>query len=61
MKKGLALFATHVSVCIAENESNGCEKVAFARTVTADDDIVLGGERLDDRLILVAVKRTPSH
>ena len=60
MKKSLSLFATHVSVGIAEDESNGREEVAFARTIAADNDIVLGGERFDDRLILVAVGNKPS-
>lgn len=44
-----------MGVGIAEYEPNGREEVTFAGTIAADDDIVFGGEWLDDRLILVAV------
>lgn len=55
MKKSLSLLATHLCVCITQNETNGGEKVTLARTVTADDDIVLGREGFNDRLVLVAM------
>lgn len=54
MQQGLSLFATHLGVGIAEDESDGGEEVALAGTIAADDDIVLGREGLDDGLVLVA-------
>lgn len=55
MKKSLSLLATHLCVCIAQNETNSGEKVTLARTVTADDDIVFGREGFNDCLILVTI------
>lgn len=43
-----------MSVGIAEDKSNRREEVAFAGAVSTDNDIVLGRERFDDRLVLVA-------
>lgn len=54
VQKSLPLLTAEVSVCITQNETNGGEEVTFAGTIPADDDIVLGGERLNDCLILVA-------
>jgi hypothetical protein len=55
MKKSLPLLATHLRVCIAQNETNGGEKVTLARTVTADDDIVFGRKGFNDGLVLVTM------
>lgn len=55
MKKSLSLLATHLRVCIAQNEPNSGEKVTLARTVTANDDIVFGREGFNDRLVLVTM------
>ena len=40
---------------IAQDKSNGGEEVTLARSVAADDNIMLGREGLDDGLVLVAV------
>lgn len=66
MKKSLSLFATHLCVCIAQDESDGGEEVALSGAIATDYDIVLGRERLNDGLVLVAVgascqKRNPRH
>lgn len=58
MKESLSLFSTHMSVGITENKTDGGEEVAFPGSIAADDDIVLGREWLDDRLILIAVSNT---
>lgn len=55
MEKSLAFLATHLGVGIAENEADGGEEVALARSISADDDIGTGGEGLNDGLVLVAV------
>jgi len=55
VKKSLSLFATHLRVCIAQDESDGGEEVALAGTIATDNDIMLGRERLNDGLVLVAV------
>lgn len=54
MEKTLALFTAHLRVCIAEDEANRREEVTLSRSITADDDVCLGGEGLNDRLVLVA-------
>ena len=54
MKQGLSLFATHLSVGIAQDEADGGEEVALARAIATDDDIAVGREGLDLHLILVA-------
>jgi hypothetical protein len=46
-----------VGVRIAQNETNGSEKVALAGAIATDNYIVLWGEWFDDGLILVAVDR----
>ena len=55
MKQSLSLFSTHVSVSITEDETNGSEEVAFPGSIATDNDIVLGREWLDYRLIFVTV------
>lgn len=55
MKQSLSLFSTHVSVSITKDETNGSEEVAFPGSIATDNDIVLGREWLDYRLIFVAV------
>jgi hypothetical protein len=54
VKKRLSLFATHLSICIAEDESDGGKEVTLARTIATNDDICLRGEGFDNRLFLVA-------
>lgn len=54
MQKGLSLLSTQVSVGIAENEPNGREEITFTGTIAANDHVVFGRKRLDDRLVLVA-------
>ena len=49
-----------MSVGIAENEANGREEVTLPGTIAADNDVVFGGEWLDDRLIFVAGCRAES-
>ena len=43
-----------MGVGITQDKANCCEKVTLAGTITPNDDIVFGGKRLDDCLILVA-------
>lgn len=57
MKKGLAFLSAQVGVSIAEDETNGRKEVTLSGAITTNDDIVLRGEWLDDRLVLVAVRR----
>lgn len=54
MEKTLALFTAHLRVCIAEDEANRREEVTLSRSITADNDVRLGGKGLNDRLVLVA-------
>ena len=56
MKESLALLATHLRICIAEDESNGGEEIAFAGSIATDDHIVAGRERFYHSLVLVAVE-----
>jgi hypothetical protein len=58
VQQSLSLLSAKVSVCIAKDESNGREEVTLPRTIATDDHIVFWGERLDNRLIFVAVKAT---
>lgn len=54
MNKALPLFAAETrAVGIAEDESDGCEEIRFARTITTDNHIQFWRERVDDSLILV--------
>lgn len=55
MEESASLFAPHLSVCIAENETDGCEEITFPRAIAPYNDVVLRRERLNDGLILVAV------
>lgn len=57
VKQSLTLLSAQVGVGITENKSNGREEVTLARTIAADDNIVFGRKRLNDRLVLVAVAR----
>ena len=56
MKKGLAFLSAQVGVSIAEDETNGREEVTLSGAIATNDDIMLRGEWLDDRLVLVAVR-----
>jgi hypothetical protein len=56
VEKRLALFATHLRVGIAEDETDGGEEIALSRTIATNDDVRTGGEGLDDGLVLVAVQ-----
>ncbi len=58
MKKSLALFLSHASVRIAEDKPNGREEVAFARSITTDDYVVLRREGLYHSLIFIAGSRS---
>lgn len=49
-----------MSVGIAEDEANGREEVTLPGTIAADNDVVFGGEWLDDRLVFVARCRAES-
>lgn len=66
MQKALALFTAHLRVCVAEDEAHRREEVTLSGSIAADDDVGLGGERLNDRLVLVAISgsvstQAPSH
>jgi hypothetical protein len=56
MQESLTLLAAHLSVGIAQNESNSGEEVTLARTITTNDNIVLWREGLDDGLVFVAAR-----
>lgn len=55
MEETLALLTAHLRVCIAEDEANRREEVTLSRSIAADDDVGLGREGLNDRLVLVAI------
>lgn len=57
MKESLSLFSAHMSVGIAKDETDSSEEVAFPGSIATNNDIVLGREGLDNRLILIAVSR----
>ena len=50
----MTLLSAEMSVGIAEDEANGREEITLPGTIAADDDVVFGGEWLNDRLIFVA-------
>lgn len=50
----MAFLPAEMSVGIAEDEANGREEVTLSGTIAADNDVVFGGEWLNDRLIFVA-------
>jgi hypothetical protein len=58
MEKSLPFLASHLCVGIAKNETNSGEKITLAGTVTADDNIVFWRKGLNDRLVLVAVRKS---
>lgn len=58
MEKSLALFSAKVGVGIAQDETNGGEEITLARPITADDNIMFRGKGLNDRLVLVASKKS---
>lgn len=49
-----------MSVGIAEDKANSREEVTLPGTIAADNDVVLGGEWLNNRLIFVAEFRAES-
>ena len=51
----MPLLSTHLSICIAEDETNGGEEIAFSGAIVPNYHVVFRGERLDDGLFLVAV------
>lgn len=55
MEKGASLFASHLSVGIAEDEANGGEEVTFSRAIAPNNHIMFRREGLDHSLVLVAV------
>lgn len=57
MKKSLPLFSAHMGVGIAKDKADSGEEVAFPGSIATDDDIVLGREGLDNRLILIAAPK----
>lgn len=56
VQQSLSLFATHHTVCIAEDEADGSEEVTLPRTIATNNDIGSGGERLDFSLVLITTK-----
>ena len=54
MQKTLSLLAAHRSVCIAEDKADGGKEITLSGAITTDNDVGLGGEGLDDSLVLVA-------
>ena len=59
VKKGLALFAPHLRIGIAQDESNGRKEIRLPRTIPTYNHIVLGREGFNDSLLLVAGDPTP--
>ena len=55
MQESLAFLSAEMSVGIAEDEADGGEEIALARSVAADDNVRPRREGLDDGLVLVAV------
>ena len=53
MQESLALFPPHLRIGIAKHEANRSEEITLAGPVTADNDIMFWGERLDDRLVFI--------
>jgi hypothetical protein len=56
VQESLSLLAAHLSVGIAQNESDGGEKVTLSGTIATNDNIVFGREGLDNGLVLVAAR-----
>ena len=54
MKQCLSLFSAHLSICITENESYSRKEITLPRAIVTDNDIVLGRERFDHSLLLIA-------
>ena len=60
MEQSPAFFATELRVGIAEDESDGGEKVGFAGAIASNDHVVLGREGLDDGLVFVTASDVSS-
>lgn len=58
MKQCLALFLAHLSIRVTEYEADRGEEVALAGSIATDNHIVFRGKGLDDRLILIATRRS---
>lgn len=56
MNESLPLLTPHLRISIAENESNGGEKVTLPGAIATNNYIELWGERVDNRLVLVTAK-----
>lgn len=52
----MSFFPRHVVICVTQNEPDGCKKVGLSRTVSSDDNIVMGREILDNSLVFVRFK-----
>ena len=60
VKQCISLFTTHLCICVTKYESNRSEEVAFAGPIAPYNNIMLGREGLNDRLLLVAVGKIRS-
>ena len=56
MQQSTSFFSAHLCICIAKYESDRGKEVTLPRAIPPHDDIVFGGERLDDSLLFVTVK-----
>lgn len=54
MQKSLPLLATHLCICIAQDEPNGSEEVALAGAIAPHDHVVFRRKGFNDCLLLVA-------
>jgi len=54
MEQSLPLLTSHLRIRVAQNEANRSKQVALARTISADNNVVLPGEWFNHSLILVA-------
>lgn len=61
MKQVLALLRAQMSELVAKNELNGRKEIRFARSVAANDDIVLLVEWVDDCLLAIGFKSVNNH
>ncbi len=57
MKQGLSFFLSHLSICVTEHETDGCEEIALAGAIATNNNIVLRGEGFDNGLIFVAASQ----
>ena len=57
----LSLFWAKMAVFVAENKLDGIEEVGLSRAIAADDHIVAGVKRLNNRLLPIGLEALDDH